>query len=536
MRHPRRGPRLLPLLSLLPLLPPASLAQAPPGRTTLVVFITVDQLRGDYLDRFGSQFTGGLARLKNGGAVFASASLDYAITETAPGHATGLSGRFPRSTGIFSNSLGVLDPQAPVIGGGGAPASPFRFRGSTLIDWLRVRDPRSRALSVSRKDRGAILPLGRARQQAYWYAADGRFTTSTYYADTLPGWVRQFNARRLPQQYAGKTWSLLLPASAYPEPDSVSAENPQRQGQDIAFPHNAPADSALAARVLGSYPWMDQLTLDFALEGLQQLKLGGGPAVDLLAISLSTLDAVGHVYGPESREVHDMMVRLDRMLGGFFDRLFQARDSTGVIVALTSDHGVTSYPEVYAARSGRPAGYVDLSGVANTMRAMALARGVDSTAWMWEDGVLWMDRAAFSRAGVSADFAVREFMTAARADPGVLRVDQVRTLAQQDTARNYVARRWYHMIPPDLAVEAVVTLKEHYVWGPFGIAMHGSPHDDDARVPIVFYGAAFRPGNYRDDARVVDMAPTLAAVLGLSPTERVDGRVLRTALRSPGSN
>lgn len=531
----RRGglPGLLPLLSLPALLTSASPAQAPPARTTLVVFITVDQLRGDYLDRFGAQLTGGLGRLKARGAVFPNGSLDYAITETAPGHATGMSGRFPRSTGIFSNTLGVLDPQAPVLGGGGLPASPFRFRGSTLIDWLRAQDPRSRALSVSRKDRGAILPLGRAKQAAYWYASDGRFTTSTYYADTLPTWVRQFNARRLPHQYAGKSWTLLLPASSYPEPDSVAVEN---RGQDIAFPHLVPADSGLAARLLGNYPWMDQVTLDFALEGLQQLRLGQGPAVDLLAISLSSTDAVGHAFGPDSRELHDQVLRLDRMLGAFFDRLFQLRDSAGVIVALTGDHGVTSYPEVYSASSRRPAGYVDLSGAANTVKAMVLARGADSSAWAWEDGVLRVDRAALGRAGVSADFAVREFLTASLADPGVLRVDQVRTLAQQDTARDYVARRWYHMIPPDLGVEAVVTLKEHYVWGNYGIAMHGSPHDDDANVPVVFYGPPFRPGTYRDDARVVDLAPTLAAVLGVAPTERVDGRVLRTALRSPGSN
>lgn len=534
MRRSLRLHPLLPLLPLLPALPQTATAQAPPARATLVVFITVDQMRGDYLDRFGAQLTGGLARLKNGGAVFANGSLDYAITETAPGHATGMSGRFPRSTGIVSNSLGVLDPQAPVIGGGGAPASPFRFRGSTLIDWMRARDPRSRALSVSRKDRGAILPMGRAQQAVYWYASDGRFTTSTYYADTLPTWVQQFNARRLARQYAGKAWTLLLPESAYPEPDSVVFEN---GGQGITFPHVASTDSATAARALGNYPWMDQLTLDFALEGLEQLRLGQGPAVDLLAISLSTTDAVGHGFGPDSRELHDQILRLDRMLGAFFDRLFQLRDSAGVIVALTGDHGVTSFPEVYSARTGRPAGHVDLSAAANIVGAMVQGRGVDPSAWLWEDGVLWVDRAAFSGAGVSADFAVREFVTAARANAGVLRVDQVRTLARQDTTRDYIARRWYHMIPPELAVEVVVTLKEHYVWAAsVPIAMHGSPHDADAHVPIVFYGAPFRSGVYRERARVVDMAPTLAAVLGVSPTERVDGRVLRTALRSAGTN
>lgn len=526
--------RLLRLLPLLPLLPLSAGAQSPaPPRPTLVVFITVDQLRADYLDRFGSQLSGGLGRLKSGGALFTNGFQDHANTETAPGHASVMSGRFPRNTGIVSNTLGVLDPQAPVIGGGGAPASPFRFRGSVLIDWMRAKDQRTRALSVSRKDRGAILPLGRAHQSAYWYATDGRFSTSTYYGDTLPTWVQQFNARRLARQYAGKPWVLLLPESGYPEADSVPVEN---GGRDFIFPHLVPADSAIAARTLGNYPFMDQLTLDFALEGLQQLGLGRGPAPDLLAISLSTTDAVGHAYGPDSRELHDQILRLDRMVGAFFDRLFQLRDSASVIVALTGDHGVTSFPEVYRAKTGRPADHVDLSGAANTVGTMLRTRGVDSSAWQWEDGTLWVDRAAIARAGASADFAIREFMTAARADSGVLRVDQARTLGQQDTVRDAVARRWYHMLPPDLPIEVVVTLKPHYVWGNLPIAMHGQPSDDDAHVPIVFYGAPFRPGAYREFARVVDMAPTLAAVLGVSPTEHLDGHVLRAALKSGGSN
>src|SRR5919206_693175 len=179
---------------------------------TLIVFITVDQLRADYFDRFKGQLTGGLGRLARGGAMFTNAFQDHGVTETAPGHASTMSGRFPRSTGIARNSAGVQDPQAPVLGASGpdaAPgASPFRFRGGTLIDWLRVKDPRSRALSVSRKDRGAILPLGRAHQEVYWYAPDsGRFTTSTYYHDTLPSWVQRFDGRNFVAALAGKSWT-----------------------------------------------------------------------------------------------------------------------------------------------------------------------------------------------------------------------------------------------------------------------------------------------------------------------------------------
>ena len=160
-------------------------AQARHARPSLVVLITIDQLRGDYLDRFGSQLTGGLARLVRGGAWFTNAHHDHAITETAPGHATLLSGRFPRSTGITANRAGVFDTGARVLDTPDQPgASPRQFRGTTLVDWLRARDAGSRAFSVSMKDRGAILPIGRLREQVYWYVPTGRSVSYTHL--TLP--------------------------------------------------------------------------------------------------------------------------------------------------------------------------------------------------------------------------------------------------------------------------------------------------------------------------------------------------------------
>ncbi|MEP6992751.1 MAG: alkaline phosphatase family protein, partial [bacterium] len=170
--------------------------QGAPARPTLVVLITIDQFRADYLDRFGAQLTGGLARLSRNGARFTNAFHDHAITETAPGHATLLAGRFPRSTGIMMNRVGVEDDDSPLIAGGvGAGASPKRFAGTTLVDWLRASDPASRALSVSTKDRAAILPVGKSKSDVYWYSPDGRFTTSSYYRATLPDWVVAWNRR-----------------------------------------------------------------------------------------------------------------------------------------------------------------------------------------------------------------------------------------------------------------------------------------------------------------------------------------------------
>jgi hypothetical protein len=133
----------------------------------------------------------------------------------------------------------------------------FRFRGTALIDWMKAKDRRSRALSVSRKDRGAILPIGRAKESVFWFASNGNFTTSTYYSDTLPVWVKRFNARRIPQSYAGKAWEPLLPVSSYPEPDTVSVED---LGREPAFPHRLSADTARRWRDFIGFPWMDDLT------------------------------------------------------------------------------------------------------------------------------------------------------------------------------------------------------------------------------------------------------------------------------------
>ena len=495
---------------------------------TLVVFLTIDQMRPDYLPRFERQLTGGLKRLYDQGAVFLSGYQDHAITETAPGHSATMSGRFPASTGIVTNAAGVEDPLAPMIGGGGPGASPFRFRGSTLTDWIRLATPRSRALSVSRKDRGAILPIGRQPEEVYWYAADGRFTTSTYYHDTLPGWVQSFNARKIPQRYAGSAWTLLLPGKEYAEPDSVDFEN---GGRNVVFPHAFPATPEETARAFAAYPSMDSLTLQFALNGVEATGLGSGPVTDVLAVSLSTTDAVGHAYGPDSREIHDQILRLDRYLGIFFDSLFKLRDQNRIVVALTADHGVQPNPWAHArATKGVPV-FVDLDPVVAQTTEKLAARGVDPKAFHLVESMVSVDRDALARAHVDADSLLRAFEDAAKKVDGIQRVDRVRDLAKRDTVTDYVARRWIHMLPPDLPVDLVITLQPYAYWEGSIPATHGTPNDLDARVPIIFYGSMIRPGKRDEVVRVVDLAPTLAKIVHVRPTERLDGRVLTQVIR-----
>ena len=503
-------------------------AQDTVPRPTLVVFLTVDQLRTDYFTRWEHQLTGGLARLWRDGAFFTDAHQDHAITETAPGHASTLSGRVPAHTGIVANAYGVQDPQVEIVGGTGEGASPFRFRGSTLIDWMRVADPRSRALSVSRKDRGAIFPLGRAVQDVFWYVGRGRFGTSTYYADTLPAWVQRFNARRIPASLAGQAWTLLLPDSAYPEPDSVPAE---AGGENFVFPHVLPSDPDSVYASLSATPFMDAVTLRLALAGMREMELGRGPHPDLLAVSLSATDYVGHRYGPDSREAHDQVLRLDRMLAAFMDSVEAYAGPSRVVFALTADHGVASLPAV-AYGDSADAFHVDVAPVVDRTRAALAAAGVPESAFTMDDALLFLDRGAFRGTGVDPDTLLRGFAAALRGVPGVARVDLVDELRAMDpAARDDVERRWVNMIPRDQPIPLVVTLRPGAVFGPRSYAMHGTPHAYDTRVPVAFLGAPFRAGRYDAFARVVDMAPTLAAVLGVAPTEPLDGVVLERALR-----
>jgi predicted AlkP superfamily pyrophosphatase or phosphodiesterase len=508
------------------------LTALPANRPSLVVFLTVDQMRSDYIDRWATQYTGGFARLGKHGAFFVNAYQDHANTETAPGHSVTMSGRFPRSTGIVSNTTGVFDPQAPLLTSRDAPASPYRFRGSALIDWLRARDPASRALSISRKDRGAILPLGRAKQNVFWYAtSNGEFTTSRYYADTLPTWIRAVNARRTPQAHAGQSWNLLLPLSAYTEPDSEPLEN---AGRDFTFPHVLPTDEARAAAELPYTPWMDELTLSAALEGLQMLALGGGSATDILAVSLSATDYVGHRYGPDSREQHDNLLRLDRALGVFIDSLYKLRDSSTIVFALTADHGVTSFPELTARRAGRaPPVRYDVKPAITAMRADLLSAGVDTNAISFDGAAAYVYRSAFVGTKGNADQGLARVAARLRATPGIARVDLVRDLARRDTTNDPVTRRWLHMLPSDVPVELVFTPVEGTYPADARIAEHGVPYDNDAHVPVIFYGPWFKAGRYAERALVADMAPTLASVVGVPPTERLDGRVLTSAIATP---
>ena len=427
-------------------------AQAAPKKPTLVVLVTIDQFRADYLERFGPQMRGGIARLMKGGASFTNAHHDHAITETAPGHATLLAGRFPRSTGIMMNRIGVADSSAPLLEGAyGTGASPRRFLGTTLADWMRSADARSRALSVSMKDRAAILPIGRSRAEVYWYSPDGRFTTSKYYRDSMPGWVSAFNAKGMAFGYGGRKWTLLLPDSAYAERDSVPAES---EGSEFTFPHSLPEDGSEAASLVRTTPFIDDLVVSFALDGVSALKLGAGPQTDLLAVSLSATDIIGHRFGPDSREIHDQVLRVDRAVGVLLDSLYtpaRLHDGDRRVHAPITAWGPSPSSPRRTCSHGRCARRCT-TGSARSARAWR-RRGWTRSPSTWTMDLVFIDRDAFRKARVNADSVLDVLATALRAAPGVRRVDRFSALLA-DTLRDEVARRWSHQFPREAADRA----------------------------------------------------------------------------------
>jgi len=488
-------------------------------------------MRADYLARFASQWTGGFARIYHGGTVFEHGQQDHAATETAPGHSTMLSGRYPAHTGIAWNNRGVQDRTSLMVGSttDTIGASPRRFRGTTLYDWMLAHDPATRVLSVSRKDRAAIFPIGRARAPVFWLY-DGAFTTSRYYADTLPSWVRAFNAGIDSTRLRTATWDLLLPDTAYAEPDSIPYEN---GGTQVTFPHHFVGLPGAPARDLNQLPWIDSLTLAFALAGVHALRLGSRGAPDLLSISLSTTDAIGHAFGPDSRELHDQLLRLDRYLGWFLDSLARLVPSDRMVLALTGDHGVTSLPEYTVLVRHQPGGRIWLGGLAAAMEQRLRARYQVDFAVEFHSGLVSADIAALRARRVNVDSLAAALAAEVRQLPGIARVYTPATLATAP-AGDEGARLWRRLLPADYGWLVAALPKPGYVWSPGGLrAEHSGAHPEDINVPVVFLVPGAAPQHSARLVNTVDIAPTLAALLGIKPTEPLDGVVLPEVLAHP---
>ncbi len=478
----------------------------------LVVAIAVDQFRYDYLTRFRKEYTAGFDRLLTKGAVFTTARYEQFPTVTAIGHSTFMSGATPSISGIVGNDwfdrdsgkqvTSVADENVKTLGGAGeGGASPRRLLVSTLGDEMRIADGQARVIGVSLKDRSAILPAGHMANGAYWFdGKSGNFVSSSFYFPDLPGWVKDFNAGHPADKYAGSDW----------------------------MGHKFGSGEQLYAKVPAS-PWGNELIEAFAERAIQSEQLGQRAVTDLLTVSFSSNDYIGHELGPDSPEVRDISIRTDRVLGKLFGFLEQKVGMQNVLIVLTADHGVAPLPETSAQRK-MPGGRMPPGIIQSTVQN-ALTQKYGAGKWISSPSehslyLNWelikekkLDRAEVDR--VAAD--------SLQSLPHIFRVYTRERLMNGGTLEDHVGRLVMNGFYVRRGADVYVLLEPYWLFSQKGTT-HGTTFNYDTHVPVMFMGPGIKPGRYNQSIAINDIAPTLAVLLGVEMPSGSVGRVLTEIL------
>ena len=526
-------------------------APAPPPR--LVVVIMVDQMRGDYVGRYGFQWTGGLRRLVDRGAWYRRAAYPYLTTVTCVGHATVSTGAFPRTHGIVGNSwfdreLGrsvgcSWDPSGTLVsyaapGAGGE--GPWRLQSAALADELRAQMPvPARIVTMSIKERTAIMLAGARADAVTWYnAAAGGFVTSSAYASAPVPFVAAFTRANPVTADFGKAWTRSLPVEQYVFSDAGRGEKPAGYWS-AEFPHalkgGGGTPDAQFFEAWETSPFSDDYVGRLAIASVDALKLGQAQGTDYLGISFSALDLVGHDFGPTSHEVQDTLVRLDRTLGSLLDHLDRVVGAGQYVVALTADHGTAPIPE-QAAALGLDAGRLDSATVRQAaQRALETALGPGTYAVRSQYSDLILDPAVVDRLRREPR-AVAEVLRALRTVPGVAAAYFAEDLDARAAAGDRDARAALLSYYPGRSGDLIVVPKPYWFFvsadgtaQPGSATTHGTMYGYDQQVPIVLYGKGIKPGEYARAITPADIAPTLAYLCGVTLAD-ADGEVLTDAL------
>ena len=481
----------------------------------LVLGIVVDQFRYDYLTRFRSEYTGGLKRLLEEGANFTNSNYSYAPTVTAAGHTAMLTGAPPSVTGIVGNEwwdretnatvTSVSDPRTRLVGGNGAGSSPRRLLQSTIGDELKAVGRAGRLIGISIKDRAAILPAGHAADAAYWFdAPSGRFVTSSFYMSSLPAWLDDVNKGKPADKYAGMEW----------------------------LKHKMPAAAGRALYdEVEATPYGNELVQMMALRALGAERLGTTAGkTDVMTVSYSSNDYVGHRYGPDSEEVHDMALRVDKLIGELLQAA-EAQAGAGTVLAfLTADHGVAPIPEENVKRK-MPGGRLDYEQIRTTLNLVLGAKygGSHWIAYLSEAGI-YLDLATVGAQRATLEEVEDAAAAALRALPHISRVYTRTQLLSgnvpADRMGTAVRNGYYAARSGNLFF-----VPEAYWMGAATGTTHGTPYDYDSHVPMLFWGSGIKAGRYNGQVSPTDIAPTMATLLEIETPSGSVGRVLSEMLK-----
>ena len=533
---------------------PTVMAAPAAGRPKLVVLLAVDQMRGDYIARYGGTWKHGLRTLVDRGALFRKARFPYLGTVTCPGHVTLGTGAYPHRHGMVLNGWWdraqskltecTADPQSAIVSYGQSRASDGDSANNmmipTLSDEMKTQlTPAPRVVSFSHKARSAIGLGGHKPDLVTWYEDGGWVTSKAFSVEPSPIIAGLIKANPI-DGALGTAWEKVLPAKAYKYTDDAPEERPPSSQWTRTFPKplqhaNATAGQPDARAHQQKYslwersPLPDELLGHFAQGVLSELKLGQGPGTDYLAVSFSALDTVGHAYGPLSHEVQDVLARLDRVLGHLLTALDKQVGRGHYVLALSADHGVAVYPERLVAE-GKDAGRVPMRQLGEKLNAAVVTEigpgrhlvNISYTDVYFAPGVLEKLKA---RPG-----AVDRVKAAAAGVPGVAAVFSTDELRDAERTTDPVQRAAALSHYPGRSGDIIVVPKSNWLNTSAGTT-HGSLYDYDQHVPVLFYGAGIRRGKYDGAASPADIAPTLAHLIGVN-MGHAEGKVLTDALVS----
>lgn len=508
----------------------------------LAVLIVVDQMRADYVDRYQNDWSSGLKRLFTRGAWYRRAAYPYLETFTCAGHATIATGAFPMTHGVFQNvwfdrTRNALvtctdDPTVkPVSYGGGATGndSAATLRLPTFADEMR-RQRGAHVVSLSLKARSAIMLAGQGGDAVTWLSdsLDGWVTSTAFAATAVPA-VSEFATAHPIAADFGKEWT---PAGRYRDADAGFGEAPP-PGWTATFPHvlkglatSTSADSAFYSQWERS-PFADAYLGRMAAALARSMQLGKHDGTDVLAVSFSSPDLVGHAFGPRSQEVRDIYKRLDATIGELLDALDALVGPDQYVLALTADHGVSEIPEQMQAQS-RPGGRLDTSAiVAAIERAVQGAIGPGPAVVRMVTNDIYLQPGVFEK--LSANPAgLQAVIKAAQAQSGVMRAFHANELAIGATSGDALLRAAALSFFQGRSGDIVIAPRPGWMTGASGTT-HGSANEDDQRVPLLLYGMGVKAGRYNEAVTPADIAPTLAAIAGIEMPQ-AQGKVLRSAL------
>ncbi|WP_261387382.1 alkaline phosphatase PafA [Chitinophaga pinensis] len=516
-------------------------------RPRLVVGIVVDQMRWDYLYRYSNRYTdGGFKRLLKDGFSCENTLINYTPTITACGHTCVYTGSVPAVHGIVGNDwynrelnrdvYCAEDSTVNTVGSTSAAGkmSPRNMQVTTIGDELRLATNfQSKVIGVAIKDRGAILPAGHSATAAYWYdGSTGNWITSTYYMNQLPDWATDFNSMKWPARYLSHPWTTMYPIDTYTlsTADNKSYEGPFKQGIAPAFPHDLGGTTGNPFKSISSTPYGNTMTLEFAKKALEAYQLGKGSVTDMLAISLSSTDYVGHQFGPNSIEIEDTYLRLDKDLSEFFKYLDAKVGKGQYLFFITADHGVAHVPG-FMQENKLPGGSWSEGKAVNELNRLAKEQfGLEKAIQGASNYQLYLNHDAITKAGKSA-VEVRDFLiNTLLKDPAVSNafpLQELMTTTLPEPMRTMMANGFNRKRSGDIQF----ALQPGFIDGGKTGTTHGLWYPYDAHIPLVWMGWGITPGKSNRTVGMTDITPTIAAKLHIQMPNGNVGHVIEEVAR-----